>query len=216
MSTTQQSIIAVHCYSAWEPVPCFVCRPRLMPPRAVYASIAVQAFIPSRACDAVYSFVRVRSMYDVAWRPSGGHVAASLSNGGVAMWNLQHLSSSSSSSPSQSWAGQGQPQEETGSIIGTHDRSVNRLSWNPFDHNMLLSGSQARRRREGVRAAMRVRGDATEFDWFRENNKIVPFFTHPHPTRMAVRAKYISSCPTRTAHLRSRFFWSGATLVREQ
>ncbi|CBN76538.1 conserved unknown protein [Ectocarpus siliculosus] len=83
------------------------------------------------------------SMYDVAWRPSGGNVAASLSNGGVAMWDLQHLSSSSSSSSSsQSWAGQGQLREETGNIIGTHDRSVNRLSWNPFDHNMLLSGSQ--------------------------------------------------------------------------
>ncbi|CAM9835484.1 unnamed protein product, partial [Ectocarpus fasciculatus] len=84
------------------------------------------------------------SMYDVAWRPSGGNVAASLSNGGVAMWDLQHLSSSSSSSSSSSqmWAGQGQPPEETGKIIGTHDRSVNRLSWNPFDHNMLLSGSQ--------------------------------------------------------------------------
>ncbi|CAN0132278.1 unnamed protein product, partial [Ectocarpus sp. 12 AP-2014] len=81
-----------------------------------------------------------RSMYDVAWRPSGGNVAASLSNGGVAMWDLQHLSSStSSSSSSQSWAGQGQLREETGNIIGTHDRSVNRLSWNPFDHNMLLS-----------------------------------------------------------------------------
>lgn len=78
-------------------------------------------------------------MYDVAWCPSGGHVAASLSNGGVAIWDLQHLPSSTAGQGLQGADVRG---EDTGKIIGTHERSVNRLSWNPFHHNMLLSGSQ--------------------------------------------------------------------------
>lgn len=96
-------------------------------------------------------------MYDVAWCPSGGNVAASLSNGGVAIWDLHHLASNATTIG----RGKGQQQggaaaasaaaaiagvrgEDTGKIIGRHDRSVNRLCWNPFDHGMLLSGSQAR------------------------------------------------------------------------
>lgn len=90
-----------------------------------------QVFSPPHAVDP--------SMYDVAWCPSGGHVAASLSNGGVAIWDLQHLPSSLAGQGLQGADVRG---EDTGKIIGTHERSVNRLSWNPFHHNMLLSGSQ--------------------------------------------------------------------------
>ncbi|CAM9989632.1 unnamed protein product [Pylaiella littoralis] len=102
------------------------------------------------------------SMYDVAWCPSGGHVAASLSNGGVAIWDLQHISGGGAGAGPGERAGSGQGRShgyhgqgggllgsgaslrgmDTGKIIGTHERSVNRLCWNPFDHAQLLSGSQ--------------------------------------------------------------------------
>lgn len=77
-------------------------------------------------------------------------MAASLSNGGVAIWDLQHLSSANTTGGGQGYGHQGGSTgmrgEDTGKMIGRHDRSVNRLCWNPFDHGMLLSGSQARGR----------------------------------------------------------------------
>lgn len=73
------------------------------------------------------------SMYDVSWCHHGGRVAASLSNGGVAIWDLQHLATDADVRG-----------DDGGKIIGNHERSVNRLCWDPHDHGQLLSGSQAR------------------------------------------------------------------------
>lgn len=75
----------------------------------------------------------VSSMYDVSWCHHGGRVAASLSNGGVAIWDLQHLATDADMRG-----------DDGGKIIGNHERSVNRLCWDPHDHGQLLSGSQAR------------------------------------------------------------------------
>lgn len=59
-------------------------------------------------------------------------MAASLSNGGVDVWHLQHLAKDT--------LGKG---DEVGKVVGKHERSVNRLCWDPHDRSRLLSGSQA-------------------------------------------------------------------------
>lgn len=84
---------------------------------------------PNNYCNALM----VSSMYDVSWCHSGGRVAASLSNGGVAIWDLQHLATDADMKG-----------DDSGKIIGNHERSVNRLCWDPHDHGQLLSGSQVK------------------------------------------------------------------------
>lgn len=79
-------------------------------------------------------------MYDVSWCSEGGLVAASLNNGGVAIWDLQHLSPHLTDVRGVG----GMRSGGTGNMVGEHARGVNRVGWDPHHPDMIMSGSQVR------------------------------------------------------------------------
>lgn len=83
-------------------------------------------------------------MYDVAWASVGGKVAASLSNGGVCIWDISHsmLGTEHRNSGDLLRGGFGGGRAGMGHVLGTHARTVNRVGWDPFNPHMLMSGSQ--------------------------------------------------------------------------
>lgn len=97
--------------------------------------------------------LRSASMYDVSWCTVGGLVAASLNNGGVVIWDLQHLSHRASDVKVLSGSRSG----GVGTMVGEHARGVNRVGWDPHHPHMIMSGSQVscRGRESWLRGCLR-------------------------------------------------------------
>ncbi|CAM9826634.1 unnamed protein product [Choristocarpus tenellus] len=82
------------------------------------------------------------SIMDVSWSPHGGEVAASMANGGVVVWDLEHEGDLKESGRDGGFGRSGLA--VTGKVLTDQLRSVNRVNWDPSQPGILITGSQVK------------------------------------------------------------------------